>query len=103
MRDIKVKGELIDNYKEYYNDEISEWRELGAIDKVKNIITLSESIQHNKILEIGCGDGSILNLLSGKSFARRTHSKGFGYSRYTIKSIRSHNSRPLGWQSHRNY
>lgn len=70
MSEIKVKNELVENYKEYYNDEISEWRELGAIDKVQNIFALSEKIKHDKILEIGCGDGSILNSLSKNSFGK---------------------------------
>ena len=73
MNDIEVRADFIDNYKEYYNDEISEWRELGAIDKVQNIIALSENIQHNKVLDIGCGDGSVLNLLSKRKFAKELY------------------------------
>jgi len=62
MSEVKVKDELVENYKGYYDDEIAEWRELGAIDKLENILSLASKIKHDKILEIGCGDGSILSV-----------------------------------------
>ena len=70
MNEFKVSSELIENYNEYYNDNISEWRELGALDKSKNIISLSANCRHDKVLEIGCGEGSILKKLSEQNFAK---------------------------------
>lgn len=53
------------NLYESDNPSTMEWRTIGAKDKVNNIINLVDfSKGKNKILEIGCGDGAILNELS---------------------------------------
>ena len=68
MTNLNTSSSLAENYKEYYDDEISEWRQLGAIDKSKNIILLSANRTYSKVLEIGCGEGSILKKLSENNF-----------------------------------
>jgi len=47
---------------------VSAWREIGAKAKVNNIEFLLNNRNHDygKVLEIGCGEGSILKLLSEK-------------------------------------
>ncbi|MBN1252090.1 MAG: class I SAM-dependent methyltransferase [Bacteroidales bacterium] len=66
---MKLDDNLQKTYDQYYENDISEWRTLGAIDKVKNIIELA-GYENNKIIEIGAGDGSILSMLSEKKFAK---------------------------------
>lgn len=54
-----------------YNNQYSgksEWRKIGAQDKVRNIQTLCGEIPHDRILDIGSGEGSILQGLSGGNF-----------------------------------
>jgi SAM-dependent methyltransferase len=68
MSELKVNAELTKNYNEYYDDSITEWRELGAEGKAENIITLSLERKHEYVLEIGCGEGSVLSKLSDGNF-----------------------------------
>jgi SAM-dependent methyltransferase len=67
MSDIAVSEKLKRNYDVYYEGEW-DWRTLGAIDKVKNIVHLCEGIPHGKILDIGSGEGAILKRLSDLNF-----------------------------------
>lgn len=70
---LSVDKSLVENYAGYYDRDagLHEWRELGAIDKCANILKLCSQFQHDDILEIGCGDGAILELLSRLGFASR--------------------------------
>lgn len=68
MNDQKVRDQLLANYKGYYSDGISEWRRIGAVAKVENIVELCRSLQKERVLEIGAGEGSILNRLSEIEF-----------------------------------
>lgn len=67
---LSVAKYLAENYANYYDQEeaLFEWRRLGALDKCSNIIQLCSAIQHDAILEIGCGDGAILERLSKLAF-----------------------------------
>jgi len=56
------------NYDTYYGGE-SEWRRLGAMEKARNIQLLCGDIRHRKVLDIGAGEGSILQLLEESGFA----------------------------------
>ena len=71
MAEVKVNTELTENYNKYYDDSITEWRELGAICKAQNIISLSLDKKFENILEIGCGDGSVLNRLNESNFGKK--------------------------------
>ncbi len=59
-----VNKELQQEYNQFYEKDISEWRELGARAKAKNIINLSKNQSFKKVLEVGAGDGSILQKLN---------------------------------------
>lgn len=74
MSSLKVSDYLIDNYENYYHDLDAEWRRLGGIDKCANIVYMSSDIPHNKILEIGSGDGAILKRLSEINFCDEMYS-----------------------------
>jgi SAM-dependent methyltransferase len=72
MSDLAVSAKLKENYDSYYQAE-SEWRALGAIDKVKNIVDLCGSLPHSRILDIGSGDGAILKRLSDLNFGEELY------------------------------
>ncbi len=67
-----VSQKLKDNYDRYYDGE-SEWRALGATHKAENIVNLCQAVPHRSVLEIGCGEGSILKRLSEFNFAEELY------------------------------
>jgi SAM-dependent methyltransferase len=71
MSNIKVSENLKNNYQNYYQEGKSEWRRLGAIGKIDNIISLCDRYPHRRILEIGAGEGSILKRLSELEFGEQ--------------------------------
>jgi SAM-dependent methyltransferase len=69
MTVINVDSDLKKTYNEYYQSGTeSEWRKLGAVDKAKNIISACSKIPHDKVLEIGAGEGALLQELSNHNF-----------------------------------
>ncbi len=73
MSDIDVSKALLDNYADYYSDGASEWRRLGAIGTADNVVALCGHLAPDRVLEIGAGDGSILQRLSEMDFGRQLH------------------------------
>jgi len=63
-----VSSEVRLNYEDYYEEGDSEWRRLCAIDKVDNILSLCGDLPHDSIIDIGAGEGSILQRLSDLDF-----------------------------------
>src|SRR5260370_23283499 len=60
----------------YANDEeqgggLAEGRRLGAIDKCANIVRLCSGYERREVLEIGCGEGAILERLALTGFGAR--------------------------------
>jgi len=70
---LRVGKQFADNYAEYYSvrDDLGEWRRLGAIDKAQNIVELCAAFPHEQVLEVGCGDGAVLQRLAGVGFGKR--------------------------------
>jgi SAM-dependent methyltransferase len=68
MNEIKISDYLKNNYEDYYKDGNSEWRRIGAMGKADNIISLCDSLPLRSIIEIGAGEGSILERLSELCF-----------------------------------
>jgi SAM-dependent methyltransferase len=70
---LRVGKHLADNYAEYYSvqDDLAEWRRLGAIDKAQNIVELCAAFPHEQVLEVGCGDGAVLQRLAVVGFGKR--------------------------------
>ena len=70
---LSVGKGLAENYANYYEQDtgLTEWRRLGAIDKCANIVRLCSTYEHGEVLEIGCGDGAILERLASIGFAAR--------------------------------
>jgi ubiquinone/menaquinone biosynthesis C-methylase UbiE len=71
MKTVGVDPHLQRNYDEYYDDDISEWREMGAIDKAANIRSLCASHPPATVLDIGAGEGAVLQRLADGGFGRR--------------------------------
>jgi ubiquinone/menaquinone biosynthesis C-methylase UbiE len=67
---VGVDSRLQRNYDEYYAG-VSEWRELGAIDKAANILALCRSRAPQTVLEIGAGEGAVLQRLADSGFGQR--------------------------------
>lgn len=72
-REIAVNAKLKGNYDTYYEGE-STWRALGAIGKAQNIVDLCCSIPHRRILDIGSGEGALLQRLSDLNFGEELYS-----------------------------
>lgn len=56
-------------YDQFYTNDQSNWRMLGAKYKAQNILDVCQSIKPRKVLEVGAGDGSILHFLDQANFA----------------------------------
>ena len=74
MPELPMNPDLRANYEKYYEGAASEWRRIGAENKVKNIIELCSSVPHQTVLEIGSGDGAILERMSELRFGRELYS-----------------------------
>lgn len=70
---LTISKSLFENYANYYGHEdgLAQWRCLGARDKCSNIVKLCAGFEHDRILEIGCGEGAILQRLSALGFGVR--------------------------------
>ncbi|WP_294669629.1 class I SAM-dependent methyltransferase [uncultured Fluviicola sp.] len=56
-------------YDQFYTNDQTAWRMLGAKYKAQNIVDVCKDIKPTKVLEVGAGDGSILHFLDQCSFA----------------------------------
>jgi ubiquinone/menaquinone biosynthesis C-methylase UbiE len=78
MKSTAVNQKLVDNYNNYYEDGNNPegdayWREIGAIPKVDNIVSLCANFPHSSIIEVGAGEGSVLQELSTRKFAEKLY------------------------------
>jgi hypothetical protein len=71
MSEVKVSDELKANYDGYYTDREAVWRDLGAVGKTENIERLCRRVAHQTVLEVGAGDGALLQRLSQVEFGER--------------------------------
>lgn len=60
-------------YDNFYTQNDSVWRMLGAKDKAQHIIKVCKNINPTKILEVGAGDGSILHFLNEWNFGNELY------------------------------
>lgn len=82
MANLAVGTKLKENYDSYYGGE-SEWRSLGAIDKVRNVQSLCRHIPRATVLDVGSGEGSILKRLSDLNFGQDLYSVEISQSAVT--------------------
>ncbi len=66
-----VSPALQDKYDAYYPGQ-SDWRTLGAKDKARHIVELCRRISPEAILDVGAGEGSVLEELSTLGFGKRS-------------------------------
>ena len=71
MKAVGVDPRLQRNYDEYYGGDVAEWRALGAIDKAANIRALCAAHPPSTVLEIGAGEGAVLQCLADSGFGQR--------------------------------
>lgn len=84
MQNFTPSKSLKENYDEYYKEGELEWRKLGATDKVNNIIQLCDVLPHCTILEVGAGDGAILQELSNRQFGDHLYGLELSASGVTV-------------------
>ena len=65
----KVRPTLQQKYDAYYHGE-SEWRRLGAKDKAIHVVELCQGISYETILDVGAGEGAVLERLSALGFGK---------------------------------
>jgi len=71
MKTVVIDPHLQSSYDDYYRGDISEWRELGAIDKAANIRRLCASMAPAAVLDVGAGEGAVLQRLADSGFGER--------------------------------
>lgn len=70
-------AELSAYYSDYYkgSEAESQWRRPGAVDKASNLLQLRRAVaspaERPTILEIGCGQGEVLEQLVGRGYSAR--------------------------------
>ncbi|WP_026632264.1 class I SAM-dependent methyltransferase [Dyadobacter alkalitolerans] len=67
---MQISDNVKDSYSSQYNDDSVSWRNTGAKYKARNIVALSKHINFKNVLEVGAGEGSILNWLSQWDFCK---------------------------------
>ena len=68
---LTLREDLKEKYDAQYNDEGEEWRRIGAIGKAQNIIDVTADLAFDSVIEIGAGNGAILEILAEKQIAKR--------------------------------
>jgi ubiquinone/menaquinone biosynthesis C-methylase UbiE len=68
-----ISGNVKTAYDEFYKTHDEAWRMLGAKYKAQHIIDVCKGQSFKKVLEVGAGDGSILQKLSDYNFAPEYH------------------------------
>ena len=70
VEQIVVDSDIKTAYDNQYSNTLSEWRMLGAKYKVQNIVQLCkrQNMQFANLLEVGAGEGSILQHLQDRNF-----------------------------------
>ena len=63
------RPDITKHYSHFYDEGASEWRRLGALGKARNIMDLCTDHRFTRVIEIGAGDGAILDQLSQAKFA----------------------------------
>jgi len=67
---MQLSDNIKDSYSSQYDENSVKWRNTGARYKALNIVELSKSIQFRNVLEVGAGEGSVLNWLSQMDFCK---------------------------------
>ena len=72
MHDPLLSPTLKEHYDGYYKGRW-QWRRLGAVDSVKTIMGLCANTPHDTIIDIGAGEGAIVQELCERNFGKKLH------------------------------
>jgi SAM-dependent methyltransferase len=87
------------HYADYYRDEIRHWRALGAADKAANVVRAwPRSPGPGRIVDIGCGEGSLIKHLAQLGFGDEFHGLEVSPSALTMARELSY-ARPVSFAS----
>lgn len=64
-----INDQLKQKYDNQYEDGIEEWRMLGGQDKATNIIEMAKGLSFESVLDVGSGEGSVLQWLDKYEFS----------------------------------
>jgi len=70
---VRVSGELEAHYDAFYNENVLEWRRLGAKYKVQNLVAMCAEVPHVTVLDIGAGNGAVAAELVRIGFSKSIH------------------------------
>lgn len=73
MQKLQTSDNVKTAYNEFYKTHDEAWRMLGAKYKAQHIVDVCKGQSFKKVLEVGAGDGSILQKLSDSNFAPEYH------------------------------
>jgi hypothetical protein len=73
MQKLQTSDNVKTAYNEFYKTHDEAWRMLGAKYKAYHIIDVCKGQSFKKVLEVGAGDGSILQKLSDYNFGSEYH------------------------------
>lgn len=90
---MNVSDKVQESYSNQYDQSIIDWRNLGAKYKAANIVELTKDRTFSSVLEVGCGEGSILDWLSKWNFSQNLN--GIEISESGIEKINSKNIKNL--------
>jgi ubiquinone/menaquinone biosynthesis C-methylase UbiE len=90
---MEVSNTIQEAYSSQYDESIIAWRTNAAKYKAKNILELAKTIQFNTVLEVGSGEGSILDWLSKWDFSNNLNAIEISAS--GIEIIKSKNIKNL--------
>ncbi len=69
-----VTEQLRANYDSYYDDpSLAAWRRIGALDKADNVVALCANLPRRRVIEIGAGDGAVLQRLAELGFGEELY------------------------------
>ncbi|MDW8334389.1 MAG: class I SAM-dependent methyltransferase [Bacteroidia bacterium] len=70
---VEVSPQLQAAYDAQYDDKISEWRQINAKYKARNILDVAGGKKFEKLLDVGAGDGSVLSVLAENRPAKKLY------------------------------
>ncbi len=92
MDKFTISENVKSGYEDFYDGE-SEWRRLSAVEKVDNIVNLCSAHSHDRILDIGAGEGSVLAGLANQGFGKELYALEVSGS--AVAAIEERNITPL--------
>src|SRR5512139_3597117 len=66
----EVSQDIVEQYEHYYDNYNPEVLRLGAIDKAENVQLLCSGVTIQSVIDVGCGEGSIISRLAELDFAK---------------------------------